>query len=225
MTNSFEWLCPSSHRQFNREQATVGKQPGGCLARIISDVKMFLTALNVPESLNWHHIQLFTTSCLVTWMDMQELANKQKKEKEVADLDEDAAKRRQRVALWQEQRRAAEQAEDAERKKREEAAETWTLEDDMENEFGQVIYYPSISIASCLISQAISSQTLASGQAWICFTYKCLVPCASYCRQSITLESLICAWICFGREYWPFLNCCNTAKVSAFQLGLRASVL
>lgn len=71
-------------------------------------------------------------------MATQAQLDKQQKEKEVADLDEDAAKRRQRVALWQEQRRAAEQAEDAERKKREEAAEAWTLDDDMENELGQV---------------------------------------------------------------------------------------
>ena len=64
----------------------------------------------------------------------------QVRELAVADLDEEAAKRRQRVALWQEQRRAAEQAEDAERKKQEEAApaEAWTLEDDIENELGQV---------------------------------------------------------------------------------------
>ena len=65
----------------------------------------------------------------------------QAREQAAADLDEEAAKRRQRVALWQEQRRAAEQAEDAQRKKEEEAApvEAWTLEDDMENELGQVI--------------------------------------------------------------------------------------
>ena len=72
--------------------------------------------------------------------------------KDAAELDEDAAKRRQRVALWQEQRRAAEQAEDAERKKREEAApaEAWTLEDDMENELGQVCLVCMIAFAVTL---------------------------------------------------------------------------
>ena len=72
----------------------------------------------------------------------------QVREQAAAELDEEAAKRRQRVALWQEQRRAAEQAEDAERKRQEEAApvETWTLEDDIENELGQVINFAQCCI-------------------------------------------------------------------------------
>ena len=68
----------------------------------------------------------------------QEAEDKQRKEQEAADLEDEAAKRRQRVSLWQEQRRAAQQAEEAEQKKREATAEMWTLDDDMENEFGQV---------------------------------------------------------------------------------------
>ena len=68
----------------------------------------------------------------------QEAEEQQRKEQEAADLEDEAAKRRQRVSLWQEQRRAAQQAEEAEQKKREATAEMWTLEDDMENEFGQV---------------------------------------------------------------------------------------
>lgn len=68
------------------------------------------------------------------------LQAKQRRDQEVAELDDEAAKRRQRVALWQEQRRAAQQAEEAEAQKQEEAAEAWTLDDDIDGEYGQVCH-------------------------------------------------------------------------------------
>lgn len=76
------------------------------------------------------------------------LQDKQRKQQEVADLEDEAAKRRQRVALWQEQRRAAQQAEEAEAQKQEEAAESWTLEDDFDNEFGQVAIAITLNVFS-----------------------------------------------------------------------------
>lgn len=66
------------------------------------------------------------------------MAEEKRKHEEVNALEDEAAKRRQRVALWQEQRRAAQAAEEAEMRKREEAAEKWTLDDDVEEGSGQV---------------------------------------------------------------------------------------
>ena len=73
---------------------------------------------------------------------------KQRRDQEAAELDDEAARRRQRVALWQEQRRAAQQAEEAEAqaKAAQEAGESWTLEDDFENDYQQV----------CLADQSLS---------------------------------------------------------------------
>ena len=104
----------------------------------------------------------------------QATLDKQQKEREAADLDEDAAKRRQRVALWQEQRRAAEQAEDAERKKQEVAAETWTLEDDMENELGQVSICSQSLHSSLLMPLKLHQDKERNGQcAASCKRLKC----------------------------------------------------
>ena len=85
----------------------------------------------------WAHLlEAYIFNCQLD--SAQEAEEQERRDKEAADLEDEAAKRRQRVALWQEQRRAAQQAEDAEMRKREEAAEAWTLEDDFDHELGQV---------------------------------------------------------------------------------------
>ena len=72
------------------------------------------------------------------------MQEKERRDKEAAELDDEAARRRQRVALWQEQRRAAQQAEEAEAQKQAAASEQWTLDDDIANEYGQASQTPHL---------------------------------------------------------------------------------